>query len=56
MDLGPERCNVQWCSAYFDWARVRLSGIQLTPAVSDVSAIYQINLFPLDTSVVFFSR
>ena len=32
---------------------VRILGIQLTPAVSNVSAIYQINLFPLDTAVVF---
>ena len=45
---------MQWCSVYFDWVRVGLQeSIQLTPAVSNVSAIYQINLFPLDTSVVF---
>ena len=51
VDLGPVECNMQWCSVYFDWVRVGLSGIQLTPVVSNVSAIYQINLFPLDTAV-----
>ena len=35
---------MQWCSVYFDWVRVGLSGIQLTPAVSNVSAIYQIKI------------
>ena len=41
--LGPGQCNMQWCSVYFEWTRAGLSGIQLTPAVSNVSAIYQIN-------------
>ena len=54
VDLGPGRYNMQWCSFYFDWVRVGLPGIQLTPAVGNASAIYQINLFPLDTAVVFF--
>ena len=53
VDLGPGQCNMQWCSVYFDWVRVGLSGMQLTPAVSNVSAICQINLFLLDTAVVF---
>ena len=44
---------MQWCSVYFDWVRVGLSGMQLTPAVSNVSAICQINLLLLDTAVVF---
>ena len=44
---------MQWCSVYFEWVRVALLGIQLTPAVSNVSSIYQINLFPLDTAAVF---
>ena len=56
-DLGPGQCNMQWCSVYFDWVRVGLSGMQLTPAVSNVIAICQINLFLLhvDTPVDFFS-
>ena len=53
VDLGPGQCSMHWCSVYFDWVRVGLLGIQLTPAVSNVSAIYQINLFLLDTAVVF---
>ena len=53
IDLGPGRRNMQWCPIYFDWVRVGLSGIQLTPTVLNVCAIYQINLFPLDTAVVF---
>ena len=35
---------MEWCSVYFDWVRVGLS---------NVSAIYQINLFSLDTAVVY---
>ena len=54
VDLGPGQCNMQWCSVYFDWVRVGLSGIHITLAVSNVSAICQINLFLLDTAVVFF--
>ena len=50
-DVGPGKCNMEWRSVYFDWMRVGLSGIQLTPAVSNMSAVYQINLFPLDTAV-----
>ena len=53
VDRGPGQCNMQWCSAYFDWVRVGLLGMQLTPAVSNVSAICQINVFLLDTSVRF---
>ena len=45
---------MEWCSVYFEWVRVGLSRIQLTPAVSNVSAIDQINLFPLDTAVRYF--
>ena len=55
VDLGPGQCNMQWCCVYFNWVRVGLSGMQLTPAVSNVSAICQINLFLLDTAVAFFS-
>ena len=47
---------MQWCSVYFDWVRVGLLGIQLTPAVLNVTAIYQFDMFPLDTAVVFFSN
>ena len=39
VDLGPGQCNMQWCSVYFDWVRFGLSGMQLTPAVLNVSAI-----------------
>ena len=52
VNLDPEQCNMQWRSVYFDWVRVSLSGMQLPPA-SNVSAICQINLFPLETTVVF---
>ena len=54
VDLGSGQCNMKWCSVYFNWMRVSLSGIQLTPAVSNVSAICQINLFPLDNAAVVF--
>ena len=40
-------------SVYFDWVRVGLSGMHLTSAVSNVSAICQMNLFLLDTTVGF---
>ena len=53
VDLGPGQCNMQWCSVYFDWVRVGLSGMHLTSAVSNVSAICQMNLFLLDTTVGF---
>ena len=51
---------MQYCFVYFDWVKVDLSGMQLTPAISTpdlkvVRAIFQINLFPLDTAVVFAS-
>ena len=54
VDLGPGQRNMQWCSVCFDWVRVGLSGMQLAPAVSNfIFAICQINLFLLDTAVVF---
>ena len=55
VDLSPGQYNMQWCSDYFDWVRVGLSEMQLTPGVSNVSAICQIKIFLLDTHAVVFS-
>ena len=51
VDLGPGQCNMQLCSV-----SVCFDLVIYQEYSSNGSAIFQINLFPLYTAVVFFSN